>query len=143
MNLDLPHDSNVTEKAVPSLCTHCDEEIVIPIYNAEDKCLKNPFCCQGCLTVFNVIHQKGLNDYYDIKNNSTVYKRRAPVELKSEKFAYLDNEDFIKEYSYRNDEKLHTMEFYLEGIHCLACLWLVEKLPEFLSDVKYSRLDMG
>ena len=143
MSLDLPQENSVNEEKTPSLCTHCDEEIIIPIYNTEDKEHSKPFCCQGCLTVFNVIHQKGLNDYYDIKNNSSIYKRRAPVELKSEKFAYLDNQDFLKEYSYKNDEKLFTMEFYLEGIHCLACLWLVEKLPEFLSDVKYSRLDMG
>lgn len=124
-------------------CTHCDENIVIPLYNSDDIKKEKAFCCQGCLTVYNVINQKGLQDYYEIKNNSKIFKRRAPVELKTDKFAYLDNEDFIKEYSYKSTDKLPTMEFYLEGIHCLACLWLIEKLPEFLNDVYISRLDMS
>jgi len=34
------------------------------------------------------------------------------------------------------------MEFYLEGIHCLACLWLIEKIPEFLDSVSSAKLDL-
>lgn len=143
MSLDASSPLITNAKPAPVICTHCDEEVVIPLYNSFDNSKSKPFCCQGCLTVYNVINQKGLTDYYEIKNNSQIFKRRAPVELKSEKFAYLDNEDFVKEYSYKSSDKLPTMEFYLEGIHCLACLWLVEKLPEFLSDVRYSRLDMS
>jgi Cu2+-exporting ATPase/Cu+-exporting ATPase len=132
---------NVDSKS--QTCTHCDENVVIALYNFDDNEQKKPFCCQGCLTVFNIINQKGLTDYYEIKNNSALFKRRAPVELKVEKFNYLDSADFITEYTYKNSEKLQTMEFYLEGIHCLACLWLIEKLPEFLADVKNARLDMN
>jgi hypothetical protein len=124
-------------------CTHCDEDVTVALYSDTDTKGEHPFCCQGCLTVYNVINQKGLTDYYDIKNNSNIFKRRAPVGLKFEKFSYLDREDFLKEYSYKTENKFQTMEFYLEGVHCLACLWLIEKLPEFLSDVRQSRLDMG
>jgi cation transport ATPase len=31
---------------------------------------------------------------------------------------------------------------YLEGVHCAACVWLVEKLPEVVPGVIESRLDM-
>jgi Cu2+-exporting ATPase/Cu+-exporting ATPase len=34
------------------------------------------------------------------------------------------------------------MEFYLEGIHCLACLWLIEKMPEFVPGIYTSKLDL-
>lgn len=124
-------------------CTHCDEKIVIPLYNADDEIEKTPFCCQGCRTVFNVIHQKGLTDYYEIKNNSKIFKRRAPVELKNDRYLYLDAEDFVEEYCYKNNFHETTMEFYLEGVHCLACLWLIEKLPDIIPGVVISRLDMG
>lgn len=124
-------------------CTHCDEEIVVALYNTDDLDQKEPFCCNGCITVYNIIHAKGLEDYYQIKSNSQMFKRRSPVEVKSEQFLYLDNEEFLKEYTYCNKDGLLTLEFYLEGIHCLACLWLIEKMPEFLDDVKSSRLDMG
>lgn len=126
-----------------SLCVHCDEAILIPIFNEKDQAKKEPFCCSGCMTVFNVINNKGLEKYYEIKQQSAIFKRRSPAENKIQQFSYLDSEEFLTDYSYKNFTNLRTMEFYLEGIHCLACLWLIEKLPEFLSDVTHSRLDMN
>ena len=35
-----------------------------------------------------------------------------------------------------------AVEFYLEGVHCAACVWLVEKLPQVRPGVLESRLDM-
>ena len=124
-----------------SLCIHCDENILNPVYNI-DQDQSGPFCCNGCMTVFNIINYKGLKEYYEIKKTSSIFKRRSPVENKFQQFSYLDSGDFIKDYSYENSIGAKTMEFYLEGIHCLACLWLIEKLPEYLTDVKHSRLDM-
>jgi Cu2+-exporting ATPase/Cu+-exporting ATPase len=124
-------------------CTHCDEVAVIALFNQDDLEKKDPFCCNGCMTVYNIIHEKGLDSYYKIKSDSKVLKRRSPVDTKNEKFLYLDSKDFLDEYAYHNQYGLLTLEFYLEGIHCLACLWLVEKMPDFLDDVDTSRLDMG
>lgn len=125
-----------------SRCTHCDEDILIPIFSDFDNDHKEPFCCNGCLTVFNVLNLKGLEQYYEIKKASDIFKRRSPVETKYQRFSYLDAPEFLAEYTYLNLKKQRTMEFYLEGIHCLACLWLIEKMPEFLSDVEIARLDM-
>lgn len=124
------------------ICIHCDEAAVPPIFNDDDAERKNPFCCQGCQTVHNILHQKGLESYYDIKNNSAIFKRRSPVEVKASHFKFLDDPEFIREFSYKNSEGMRSMEFYLEGIHCLACLWLIEKLPEFLPGVFTSKLDL-
>ena len=94
------------------------------------------------MTVFNIINNKGLEKYYEIKKQSAIFKRRSPVENKFQQFSYLDNSEFLNDYSYENTADTKTMEFYLEGIHCLACLWLIEKLPEYLDDVFKCRLDM-
>jgi copper/silver-translocating P-type ATPase len=123
-------------------CIHCDEVAISVLFNEDDVEKKHPFCCHGCLTVYNVIHQKGLATYYDIKKNSSLYKRRSPVEIKSAGFQFLDDPEFLSQYSYQIAGAGKTMEFYLEGIHCLACLWLIEKLPEFLSSVETSKLDL-
>jgi Cu2+-exporting ATPase len=37
---------------------------------------------------------------------------------------------------------VQATELYLEGVHCAACVWLVEKLPQVLPGVIESRLDM-
>lgn len=92
--------------------------------------------------VFNVLHEKGLSDYYAIKQNTLNFKRRSPVEIKESRFTYLDDEKFETEFSYRNIRNERVMEFYLEGIHCLACLWLIEKLNEFVPGVVSSKLDL-
>jgi copper/silver-translocating P-type ATPase len=123
-------------------CVHCDETAPSALFNDNDVEKLHAFCCYGCLTVYNIIHQKGLESYYDIKKQSGLYKRRSPVEIKSTKFQFLDDPEFIAEYSYLNPYGEKTMEFYLEGIHCLACLWLIEKLPEFLESVVSSKLDL-
>jgi cation transport ATPase len=123
-------------------CVHCDEVALTAFFNENDIERLNAFCCYGCLTVYNVIHQKGLEAYYDIKKQSGVYKRRSPVELNSTQFKFLDDPEFMSEYSYVNSYGGKSMEFYLEGIHCLACLWLIEKLPEFLESVVTSKLDL-
>jgi copper/silver-translocating P-type ATPase len=123
-------------------CVHCDEVVIKGFFNEDDTLKEHPFCCYGCLTVHNVLHAKGLDSYYEIKKNSGLYKRRSPVELKKIEYAFLDDPEFLEQYTYEGGSGGRTMEFYLEGIHCLACLWLIEKLPEFLSSVLVSKLDL-
>jgi Cu2+-exporting ATPase/Cu+-exporting ATPase len=125
-----------------SACIHCDQNVVTAYFN-ENENEEGPFCCRGCLTVYNVIHAKGLAEYYEIKKNVSFFKKRAPVEIKTAQYSYLDDEDFLKEYSYQSLNNERTMEFYLEGIHCLACLWIIEKLPEITIGIRSSKLNMG
>lgn len=128
-----------------STCIHCDQEVIQAYYGQEneDHVCTGPFCCQGCLTVYNVINLKGLSEYYDIKKNVALFKKRAPVELRSNHYSYLDDADFLNEYAHKNFQGEMTMEFYLEGIHCAACLWIIEKLPTFVNGVSSSKLNMG
>ena len=123
-------------------CTHCDETAAFFYYGEDDAQKARPFCCQGCLTVYNLINAKGLGEYYSIKSDSASFKRRSQVAIKPSQYSFLDDQDFLKEYSYKNTHQENTMEFYLEGIHCLACLWLIEKLPEYLPSVVTSKLDI-
>ena len=125
-----------------NLCLHCDEAGVPPIYQEQDVRKSQPFCCEGSLTVYNVLHTKGIEAYYDVKNNSQIIKRRSPLELKQSKFQFMNEPDFIREYSYTDDQNSRYMEFYLEGIHCLAWFWLIEKIPEFVPNVFFTKLDL-
>jgi len=122
-------------------CTHCHEVAPIPLTIREDSSLV--FCCQGCLTVYNILHQKGLENYYSIKQDAGIFKRRAPVEMTDINFAYLDDVAYSKDYTYENGLGEKVMEFYLEGVHCLACLWLVEKLSETIPGVVCIKLEMN
>jgi heavy metal-(Cd/Co/Hg/Pb/Zn)-translocating P-type ATPase len=124
-----------------NICLHCDEPAIAPLYEKSDLQCEKPFCCEGCLTVYQVIQNKGLGEYYSIKSDAATFKRRAPVQTSASSFSYLNDQEFLIEYSWSMDST-HVMEFYLEGIHCLACLWLIEKLPEFVPGVRTSKLDL-
>lgn len=123
-------------------CVHCDEQALVPIFLPQDCDRHLPFCCNGCLTVYEVLKEKGLSKYYDIKRASDAFKGRAPVESSRSSFLYLDDVTFQAEHSYRNPDGLRVIDFYLEGIHCLACLWLIEKLPDFVEGIQGSKLDL-
>lgn len=123
-------------------CAHCDEQALVPVYGKEDNSHLLPFCCQACLTVYEVLKEKGLSTYYEIKNTSGVFKRRSPVEQSKSQFLYLDDLRFEESHCYSTGPDERVMDFYLEGIHCLACLWLIEKLPEFSPGVLRSKLDI-
>lgn len=124
------------------VCVHCDESVYIPYFVENEAEKSGPFCCQGCLTVYQTLHQKGLGEYYQVKHDIAYLKRRSPVEIKPDSFVYLDGADFLEEFSYSLAANHRTMEFYLEGIHCLACLWLIEKLPDFVEGVISSKLNL-
>jgi len=127
-----------------ALCTHCDSPIAHEsLYLIEHKHKKLEFCCMGCMTVYKVIHQKGLSAYYDIKDESEILKSRSPVELTGEFFHYLDQPAFIQDFSYDIDQDRIGMDFFLEGIHCTACLWIVEKLPDLVPGVASARLNIA
>lgn len=123
-------------------CVHCDENVYVPYFVENEEEKSGPFCCQGCLTVYQTLHEKGLGEYYQVKHDIAYLKRRSPVEIKSDSFVYLDGTDFLEEFSYSLTTNQRTMEFYLEGIHCLACLWLIEKLPDFIEGVISSKLNL-
>jgi heavy metal translocating P-type ATPase len=123
----------------PNTCSHCGEKIVIP----SKLKLKNEeylFCCNGCKTVFEILHDKGFQEYYRLKKTSDSISN--PVVISEEKYLYLDDKDFLSKYT-KQINNTHTMKFYLEGIHCVACLWLIEKLPEFIPGVLSSELNMS
>lgn len=122
-------------------CSHCNEAAPIPISIPENPAMV--FCCQGCLTVYNIIHQKGLDAYYTIKQESGIFRRRAPVESVDGYFSYIDDPAFLSEYTYKNGHGERVMEFYLEGVHCLACLWLIEKIGETIPGILNIKLEMN
>lgn len=120
-------------------CTHCDELVFNAVYDDNDQHI---FCCHGCKAVFDILTLNGLEDYYTIKDQSGSFKRRSPVEITNAKYKYLDDSNFLEEHTFKNAHGDRCLEFYLEGIHCLACLWLIEKLSTINKDIITSKLDM-
>lgn len=75
------------------------------------------FCCTGCEAVFELLHSKGLQDFYERLGEKTL----KPAVLEKER---LNFNQFLR----KNDEGLSEIYLIIEGIHCSACVWLNEKI---------------
>jgi heavy metal translocating P-type ATPase len=99
------------------------------------------FCCNGCEQVYGILQSAGLGDYYRIRDQAVSIRSPQAAPALSQNYAYLDDPAFTTPDF--NCDGSKTLEFYLEGVHCAACVWLIEKLPDLLPDVSSSRLNLG
>ncbi|NUM88835.1 MAG: heavy metal translocating P-type ATPase metal-binding domain-containing protein, partial [Bdellovibrionales bacterium] len=89
------------------------------------------FCCNGCQSVHGILEARGLTHYYELRKNSPRVGIARPVTGTRRDFRFL------------RDVTGTTLRFWLEGVHCLSCLWLLEKLPDLVPGVEHSRLNLG
>lgn len=121
-------------------CSHCNEPVLVIVEGAQDSAI---YCCQGCRFVAEFINSAGLEAYYDIKEKSGSKKGKSLSFLSAVDYRYLDEDSFRQTHSYKINETERVMEFYLEGVHCLACLWIIEKAGLLIPDVVNVKLEMN
>ncbi|MCC6157511.1 MAG: heavy metal translocating P-type ATPase [Deltaproteobacteria bacterium] len=119
-------------------CTHCG--LPVPPALVEPGA-ERQFCCNGCRTVYAVLHDHGLDRYYDFVDTQTGRPKTAKVTGRG--FEEFDDPAFQNLYARDLDAGLRIIELYLEGVHCAACVWLVEKVPVAIPGVVEARLDFG
>ncbi|PAF52343.1 copper-translocating P-type ATPase [Helicobacter sp. 13S00477-4] len=86
------------------------------------------FCCNGCESVYYLLHESGLESFYDKLGDKTLQPAQKVINKKD--LALFDTPAFAKKYIY-NKEGLCQISLILEGIHCAACVWLNEKVLNF------------
>jgi len=99
------------------------------------------FCCAGCKLVYETLAGAGLGKYYDIVEEDAGDARQATV-VSGRNYPEFDHQEFTDEHVTVAGD-LASAKFYLRGVHCAACVWLVEKLPRLLKGVVSVRLDLG
>ncbi len=127
-------------KAKPS-CFHCKEDV----YTGEkfSRLIDNEkalFCCPACLAITDTILENGLSDYYQHRESA------APVPIKGD-YKLWDNKSLQDGFVYPAADDTQTdlahAKLYIEGMHCTACAWLIEKTLNNLPGVEQARLDYG
>jgi len=105
-------------------CDHChlsfDESIML-VQNRDDE--KRFFCCKGCQGVYNLLHENGLDNFYDRSKGYTLTPQTTTVEDSAIFDTPVFSENFVKQ-----DGELLEISLIIEGIHCAACVWLNEKI---------------
>lgn len=118
-------------------CAHCALPVPTGLVRPD---AAQQFCCRGCETAYSIIHGCGLDAYYRLRRNAET--DRAPARGTAKGYAEFDDAAFARLYTRPAPGGLMQAELMLEGVHCAACVWLLEKLPMILHGVVEARLEV-
>lgn len=101
-------------------CYHCGDAIIGKPLVYKEKF----FCCNGCQSVYVLLEESGLNEFYKIEQGAGT----RPSEGRENVYAFLDVPELRKKYIEFEDEKSVHLRLFLPNIHCSSCIYLLENL---------------
>ncbi|HYF02383.1 MAG TPA: heavy metal translocating P-type ATPase metal-binding domain-containing protein [Patescibacteria group bacterium] len=107
---------------VTTLCYHCGEVCADKSIALEEKY----FCCQGCKTVFELLKESNLCNYYALEEHPG--NKLAFSTGRSARFEYLNDESVLRQLVEFSDGDISNVTLYLPTVHCTSCIWLLEHL---------------
>lgn len=116
-------------------CYHCGDDCNKQVFEQGDK----KFCCQGCLSVYQLLNANDLDDYYCLNENPGQKIEALP----KEKFAFLEEESVIEKLLLFRNKEQAQVAFYLPQMHCSSCLWLLENLSEINNNIISSQVNFN
>lgn len=130
----------IVSSAKVDSCTHCG----LPVPPSRQR-RNSPFCCSGCESVYSILERSGFDEtYYRLRDATSKRSLSGPVRTNNQTglLDELDTEVFLENHSTRLDGGNYRTHLYLDGVHCAACVWLVERLPEQVEGVSSARLNL-
>lgn len=126
------------DRRVDCACTHCGLPVPkgLIVANHDEQ-----FCCQGCAAVYELIHGCGLDSYYRLRDQSEM-PGQAVKQTDRDRIDSFDTDKFHELYVRTRDDGMCVVDLMLEGVHCAACVWLIEKLPRVVTGVIEARLSL-
>ncbi|OEK00154.1 ATPase [Roseivirga sp. 4D4] len=108
------------EISTETICYHCGDECPEDSIHIEEK----SFCCQGCKTVYEVLSDNDLCDYYNLESNPGITQKKEKNAL----FDFLDNQEVSRQLLEYADDDQERVTLLIPNIHCSSCIWLLEHL---------------
>lgn len=113
-------------------CFHCGDACL----DVEIKHEEKSFCCHGCKTVFDILHDNDLSYYYDLEKTPGI----SPKEIAG-KYDFLDNGAIVEKLLEFNDGNTQIVSFLIPSIHCSSCIWILENLNKLNPSIKSSQVN--
>ncbi len=115
------------------VCYHCGDDCLSDSIISENK----NFCCNGCKTVFEILSNSNLSEYYSLENKPGISMKSKSAQ----RFDYLDDDEVFENLLEYKDESIAKIQFSLPQIHCSACIWLLENLYQLNPAIESSRVN--
>ncbi|MCK5662927.1 MAG: heavy metal translocating P-type ATPase [Thiotrichaceae bacterium] len=111
-------------KPIPEYCDHChlplpDDELISSTINGKELY----FCCYGCQSVCEVIYNSGMEGFYQRTNEGEALQPPPQIDSQLEIYDIDEVQSEFVDIS-RDKREIHLL---VEGIHCAACVWLIER----------------
>ena len=129
--IDEINGSETAQSSGQGTCIHCD----LPIPTSRQHSSGLEFCCAGCEVAYAILQDMDPRLLEEIAEAKTA----GPSELTYEE---MDHPRFLELYAHQLDSGLNRIRLHLEGIHCASCVFVIEKLPEFLPGVINARVNL-
>lgn len=114
-------------------CYHCGDECKDDSIKIDEKL----FCCNGCKTVYEILDQYKLCNYYNLDQTPGI----SPNFNFGNRFDYLDDPSTIQKILDFQDENISKATFHIPQMHCSSCIWLLENLYKLNNAVIHSQVD--
>ncbi|MEQ1875826.1 MAG: heavy metal translocating P-type ATPase metal-binding domain-containing protein [Bdellovibrionia bacterium] len=108
------------------VCRHCGQDVATLAQSHFGS-----YCCAGCKAVAELLEKNNLQAFYDFEKSPLIGQ---PTGSKPG-FKYLDSPEFEQEFHGR------TMRFFVAGLDCTACVWLIDRIPSVCSSIDEIRTD--
>lgn len=118
-------------------CDHCQLSVPSGLIEPDEP---HQFCCHGCKSVWNVLHGAGLDGYYAVRKSVDPNPQRTSAT--GDSYEELDDPAFQETCVENLPGGQAQTELLLEGMHCAACVWLIERLPSVVDGVVESRANI-
>jgi Cu2+-exporting ATPase len=102
------------------------------------------FCCSGCAAAYRLIAGEGLDEYYALRSRFADGQRQpVDAELAELTFVDFDAPRFWHSHVESGESGEARAVLRLQGIHCAACVWLLERLPLIQAGVIDARVNLA
>ncbi len=115
-------------------CIHCGEDCGKHPVMWDEK----PFCCFGCKTVYQILNEKELKQYYEIEKMPGI---KVEAEEVGDKYAYLDLDEIKDKLLDFSDGGINKISLFVPAIHCASCIWLLENLNTLSPGILHSSVN--
>lgn len=121
-------------------CFHCGQPIPTDVtqHSSLDGAQRD-FCCFACQTVCEAIYEAGLQGYYQRTPEGTLL---SPPPTPPKDVEMYDLDEVQAEFVNRLGE-LREAHLLVEGIHCAACVWLIERGMMRIPGVKSANVNLA
>jgi P-type Cu+ transporter len=117
-------------------CIHCGADCgKAPVVSNGQK-----FCCSGCQTVYDLLHESHLYTYYNLEETPGI---RLEAYETDTRYDFLDKQEIAQKLILFDEGNIAKVRFYIPVIHCASCIWLLENLRKLHPGIKFSSVNFA